>query len=50
MIKKTFEFKGQAINYFNKVKATNATKGCYELVSMCFDWDVKKYVVTYIHK
>ncbi len=44
---KTFEFKGQAINYFNKVKATNVIKVCYEHIAMYYDGKINKYVVEY---
>ena len=46
MRKITFDYKGQAINYYNKVIQNNKLT----LVSMQFDYTVGKYTVTYSYK
>lgn len=37
---KTFDFKGQAINYYNKVKTNNKIKVCTMSFDMVLGWTV----------
>jgi len=47
MVKKYFEFKGQMINYYNKVCATAETTNKYDFVTCGFDMKAGKYCVSY---
>ena len=47
MFKKVFDFRGQAINYFNKVINSNHSFSDFHI---CFDCDVKKYVFVGYYK
>lgn len=46
MITKTFEYKGQMINYLNKVKANKNIAFCYT----CFDCQLRAWTLRYKFK